>query len=344
MIHKFHLIERILLNKDIIPHPFADATINAGLTRALTASAKLGLTGALSPTFQGVSALAQSCEINEKGCRLLLDCLEALGYVEHRHGEFRFSKRGLKHLDPQAANTFHWFILFGDLLFRSFDNLEHTIREGAPKQKYYENYGDAEWEIYSRAMAEIARNNIPEISRKVKLPKQASKLLDLGGNHGLYSIALCRLQPQLQAVVLDGEPVRKYTDEYISKAQMQTRVHFQAGDFLQDQLPGGQDVVLLFNIIHMFGEAENINLLQRIGKALNPGGQVLVFDQINGVGSRSQLARAMTSYMALNLFHQANGNTYSFDNVQNWASQTGYSSCSLSKLRVPGFGLVTCTK
>jgi hypothetical protein len=43
MIYKFNIIEKILLNNDIIPHPFADIGSNVGLAKALGVAVKLGL-------------------------------------------------------------------------------------------------------------------------------------------------------------------------------------------------------------------------------------------------------------------------------------------------------------
>ena len=66
MIYKFNFIERILLNRDIIPHPFMDSTINAGLTKALAVAVKIGIADHLTTEYQPAKNIARKCEIDEK--------------------------------------------------------------------------------------------------------------------------------------------------------------------------------------------------------------------------------------------------------------------------------------
>ncbi|MBK7694468.1 MAG: hypothetical protein IPI30_09125 [Saprospiraceae bacterium] len=42
-------------------------------------------------------------------------------------------------------------------------------------------------------------------------------MLDLGGSHGLYSIELCKRNPNLKSVIVDLPPVKIYADECIAK-------------------------------------------------------------------------------------------------------------------------------
>lgn len=344
MIHKFGFIEKILLNNDVIPHPLADTATNVGLGKALLVAVKLGITDQLTTSFQSSSSIAEQCKISEKGCVLILDCLEALGYVTKSDNQYCFNKRGKKFLDPNSPNSFKYFILFSNMLYESFLDLEQTIISGTGKLDYLQNYSEYEWELFTRAMIEISRNNLSEIVGKIKIQPNAKKIIDLGGSHGLYSIALCKKKQDLQATILDFEAVRKYTDECIEEEKMEKQVTFQVCDFVSEELPQNTDIALLFNIIHMFETEDNIKLFTKIYNSLNDGGQLIIFDQIKGVGGKSQLSRALTSYMGINLFHQTNGNTFSFDEVKKWSSTVGFKKYSLSKLHSPGFGLITCVK
>lgn len=343
MIYQFNLIERILLNKNVIPHPVVDATVHVGLTKALATSVKVGLTDRLQKQFQSPQTLAKACDVDTKGATLLLNCLEALGYVTVSGAGYAYNKRGMKFLHPDSPANFKHFILFGDLLYESLHNLEQTIRDGEAAVNHLETYGDREWELYSLAMKELARNNIPEIMGKIKLfaPK---RMLDLGGSHGLYSIALCKKHPELKATVMDFEAVRRHAEASIAADKLQDRVSFLAGDFIEDEFPGGNDLVLLMNIIHSYSPEQNKALFKRIHAALNAGGQMIVFDQVSGMGSKSQMSRAVVSYMAMNLFHQANGNTYARSAIESWAKEAGFKTIKLRKTHIPGCALISCTK
>ncbi len=70
----------------------------------------------------------------------------------------------------------------------------------------------------------------------------------------------------------------------------------------------------------------------------------VILDQIKGIGGSSQMSKATTAYMALNLLHQAGGKTYSKNEIDIFTSKAGFKKSELKKLNAPGFGVVTCYK
>ena len=86
MIYKFSLIEKILLSNDIIPHPFTDAASSVGLGFALGSAIKLKIADALSKEPKPLTEIAAKAGVSELGCELVLDCLDALGYVAKNVG------------------------------------------------------------------------------------------------------------------------------------------------------------------------------------------------------------------------------------------------------------------
>jgi predicted methyltransferase len=169
-------------------------------------------------------------------------------------------------------------------------------------------------------------------------------MLDLGGSHGLYSIELCKRNPRLKSTIIDLAPVKKYNDECVAQHNASKQVSFTASDFMKDKLPPGNDIILAFNIIHGLNPRENEQLAKKVFEALNPGGIYVILDQIKGIGGNSQLSKATTSYMALNLLHQAGGKTYSQNEVDEIAAKAGFKTTELKKLNAPGFGVIICKK
>jgi O-methyltransferase domain len=274
----------------------------------------------------------------------VLDCLIAMGYAEKNSKGYKFSKRGMKFLDKNSRDNMLHFILFCDWTYNSFINLEETIKQGKPPKINIQSFGDHEWELFSRAMIDIAKTNLKEVTGKIRLPDSAVHLIDLGGSHGLYSIELCKKYKNLSAAILDFEPVKKYTDECIDAHKMQSRVQFTVTDFIKGQLPVNKDAALLFNIIHGFTPEQNQNLISKIFASLNKNGQLIILDQVKGTGGKSQMSLATTSFMAINLFHQANGNTYSFNEIKEWCEFAGFRNLRMKKINAPGFALISCEK
>lgn len=344
MIYKFNFIERILLGYDVIPHPLMDIASNVGLAKALGVAVKLNITDQLSSSPRTPAQIAQQSGVSEKGVEIILNCLQAMGYAQQQADGYAFTSRGTKFLAKDSPDSFRYFILFCDWAYSTFLNLEETILKGEQPRTNLDYFDDHLWELFSRAMTELARTNLKEVTAKIKLPASATNLMDLGGSHGLYSIDLCKKYPSLAATIIDFEPVRKYADESIQAHSIQDRVTFQAADFMKEALPAEQDVALLFQIIHGNTIDANRDLFSRIYASLRPKGQLIVLEQVKGVGGKSQLSRATTSFMALNLFHQSNGNTYTFEEVKAWAMEAGFKKAQLKPLNSPGFALICCEK
>ncbi len=345
MIYKFSLIEKILLSNDIIPHPFADASSSVGLGFALGSAVKLKIADQLSMAFQDVNSIAKGANVSEVGAELILDCLDALGYAQKKGTQYAFTKRGFKNLSPQSPNNFRHFILFCDYLYKGYIHLDETIRLGKrPQSNMLEEMTDYEWELFSRAMIDISRTNFKEIPGKIPVSKTHTKMLDLGGSHGLYSIELCKRNPNLKATIVDLPPVKKYADECIAQNNASRNVTFLPSDFMKDELPTDVDIILAFNIIHGLNPSENETLANKVYSSLNNGGMYVILDQIKGIGGSSQLSKATTSYMALNLLHQAGGKTYSKNEIDTFTKKAGFQKTELKKLNAPGFGVVVCYK
>ncbi|MDX1910050.1 MAG: methyltransferase [Saprospiraceae bacterium] len=300
---------------------------------------------ALSTELKPVTQIAAEAGVSNLGCELVLDCLNALGYTQKKDHHYAFTQRGFKNLSPRSPQNFRHFILFCDYLYKGYLTLDDTIRQGkSPQASMLEQMGEHEWELFSRAMIDISQTNVKEVGAKVPVSKSAVKMLDLGGSHGLYSIELCKKHPQLSATVLDLPPVKKYADECIATHGAGDKVGFLASDFMKDELPGGHDIVLAFNIIHGLNPDENERLAAKTFGALNEGGVFVILDQIKGIGGQSQMSRATTAYMALNLLHQAGGKTYTYPEVEAIAQKAGFKKTSLKKLNAPGFGVIVCRK
>lgn len=345
MIYKFSLIEKLLLSNDIIPHPFADASSSVGLGFALGSAVKLKIADQLTMEFKDVKLIAKGANVSEVGAELILDCLDALGYVQKKGNQYAFTKRGFKNLSANSPHNFRYFILFCDFLYKGYVHLDETIRLGKRAQSnMLEEMTEYEWELFSRAMIDISRTNYKEVAGKIPVVKTALKMLDLGGSHGLYSIELCKRNPNLKATIVDLPPVKKYADECIALHKAGQSVSFLPSDFMKDELPKGVDIILAFNIIHGLNPTENETLANKVFKSLNNGGIYVILDQIKGIGGSSQMSKATTSYMALNLLHQAGGKTYSKSEIDTFTNKAGFKKTELKKLNAPGFGVVICYK
>lgn len=100
------------------------------------------------------------------------------------------------------------------------------------------------------------------------------RLLDIGGGHGLYAIALCQAHPELTATVFDQPQVTDLTREYIESFRMTDRIDVASGDVTADAFGSGYDIVLISHLLYKFRKDLSA-IFQRVWESLNPGGLLI---------------------------------------------------------------------
>ena len=139
---------------------------------------------------------------------------------------------------------------------------------------------------------------------------------------GTYTIAFLRQNLELRAVIFDFAPVLALAKKRLTAEGFLDRVELAAGDFYQDDLPGGCDLALLSAVIHQNSPEQNIELYKKIHRALEPGGVVLIRDHIMEESRTQPPAGAM---FALNmLVNTTEGDTYTFAEVKETLEAAGF--------------------
>src|SRR5258708_2379270 len=245
------------------PAPLLDILGAIGF-RVAVAGIKLGVFEALDESAISREALATKLAVDAEGARLLLDALESLGYIKKPGDHYSNTAMTQKWLVSSSPTNFAPFCLFwNSLLTGLMTNLEDSIRTGKTPQNLYEwieNQPETS-AYFQQAMTTMARFGSDEIFNKLKLHAGPARLLDIGGGHAMYSIAMCQKHPQLTATVLDSHQALETARVNIEATNMGERVTLQEGNFLEADYGSGYDMAFLFNIIHGLTPELNKSLL-----------------------------------------------------------------------------------
>lgn len=335
-------IERAAFRLNLAPGVLLDF-LGAQAFRSVCAAVELGLFEALASGPRSASEVAERVRASERGVGLLLDALEALGYVQSRGGRYAATPMARKWLMQSFARGIPFF---ESMVFERWEHLVETIRRGAPVASGFEwlDGHPERWEAYEEAMLVIAQTAAPEIVAKTSIPRAARRLLDVGGGHGLYAIELCRKHKDLSAAVFDLSPALEIARRTIAAEHMLDRVSTIEGDLQRDDFGSDYDVVLLFNILHCFRADENADLLRKIGRATTPGGTVAVLEQ-TADRTGGAAGHALARLQALTFFNDLGQRTYASAEIRAWLEAAGFRGWKRRTLRrLPGFTLLTATK
>ncbi len=323
--------------------------LGAQAFRAVGVAVHLGVFEALNAGPATPAETARQIKASERGTTLLLDALEALGYVKKQTGRYANTPMTAKWLLRRSATSLAGGIPFFDsMVFDRWGHLEESIRRGKPAV-YGSDWLDRHpggYRVYEEGMIAIARMAADEVVARAarNVPATARRLLDVGGGHGLYSIRFCRRYPGLSATVFDLPAALEVARETIAAEDMGGRVTAQAGDVWKDDLGDGYDVVLLFNLIHAYLPDKNVELLRKVAGALNRGGRIVIMEQIPG-RSFGSIATILARLQALNFFNDLEAQTYAYDDIAGWLAKADFANpCRINLLKTPGFSLVLGTK
>ena len=340
-----YLEKTILITLNRGPGPMMD--LAGGLAfPALATAIKLGLFDAMDTHSLTADEAAQRISADPRATGLLLDVLEALGYVEKKDHHYANTKMTTKWILASSPNSLACMISGMEGALERWRYLGDTIRAGSPPMLAWEwlDQHPGSWRDYQAIMIGMAHSCLEEIVTRVKLPPTAKRLIDLGGGHGLYSIGFCNKYPNLSACVFDWPQAREIACETIQSEGMLERVTFQAGDLWADDYGSGYDVALLFQIVHMYSPENNIKLLTKVRNALTPNACIVINDQV-AIEAAGSLAKLIARLQGLELLNSVNGQTYPPAEIERWLVEAGFTNPATILLRnTPGFGVVVGTK
>ena len=155
-------------------------------------------------------------------------------------------------------------------------------------------------------------------------------LLDLGGGAGAYSAAF------------PGEATLADTAAVLRLSQA-PRARLLAFDLLSVIYPGEQGVVLLANVLHLFGEAECRALIRKAAAALRPGGLLVVKD-LEIAPDRSEPPEGVLFALNMALFTRE-GDVHDPLVIDGWLREAGFAAAKRLRLDTsPGSLVLACAK
>lgn len=336
-----------IFNLNLVPGVLLDVG-GALAFQALALAAQMGVFVALAERPLTPTELAQKLNSRERGTESLLLALAAIGYVVERDGRYANSamtEKWVLHEDVfnLSASVTFWTAVFQQLAPDWLGVMQTGERPYGNIYQWLESKPDIADAFQQQLMGSVTFTG-PDVVKKLNLPETAEWVLDVGGGHGLFSIMLCEQHPQLQATLLDTPVALQTAERNIAQHNLTERVHLHRGDLWQEEWGDGYDAILLFNLIHHYDEAQNVELLKRCAAALKPGGRVAILDQIAGK-LPGNVSNAVIRLIALHYFLLADGRVYSHDDIQSWCQQTGFSDTRFYGMaKVPGTSLMVARK
>jgi hypothetical protein len=202
--------------------------------------------------------------------RLACDGLVAMGLMRCHEGEYRTSELGIRYLtsvslldqdsslDQYRRGVVNWARL--PKMLR--EGPDHIEREGFFTERWLKGMAE-------RSLCEY-RPIAERIARSVALDGK-TRMLDLGGGHGMHALTFQSLHPGLEVYIFDQPQMVGVAQGYIQRFQAKN-AHVIAGDYYQDGIGSGYDLLLSsFN-----SSGSDPLLIPKLRDAIVPRGHLVV--------------------------------------------------------------------
>lgn len=277
--------------------PAAVADVKAAvLSASLLAGLELGLFARLRSGPVAAAALLDELGVDGTIGNAWLQVLRAGGYLEDDGGVLAPAARALPLVEDDGSLA-AWGKEMA-LLLRALADLPAVLRGGTRSNALtaFWSYksgaaavGSGEAARYSATMDRSQERHADEVLALWDFGAYR-RVADLGGGYGRFARRLLQRHPELEVVVVDLPAV------VASAGPNEARLSFVAADLFSDDLGGGFDAVTFNRVLHDWGDAEAIALLERARGLVVPGGHVIVAEKLAPEG-RQDLDQATSGLM-----------------------------------------------
>ena len=249
-------------------------------TQVLLTCVELGVFEALYEGPAASMAVAQKVGADPRAAGLLLNTAVALGLIHKSEGQFSNKPLVAACLLPGAPGSMAHSIQLQTAFYRRWGRLAEAVRTGLRPEEDHREESAGDWvRNFVFGLYDMARPFAPVIAEALDLPNDRPlRVIDVGGCHAAYSLALARRHPLLTAVVFELPAVVPYAREIVAKEGLAGRVAVQEGNFKREGLGVGYDVALVFGVLNGEPPEGRPALIRKVYDCLNPGGRIVLRD------------------------------------------------------------------
>jgi SAM-dependent methyltransferase len=207
----------------------------------------------------------------------------SLGELSRREGRYRVRGSRSRALQEERNDALAGMVqanvtYYGD----AFRDFARRLR-GGPRDGRIQSIGP----LVAR-VSRIAEPFVEHFLRETVRDRRPLRILDVGCGSGLHFRIAVKENPEVTGLGLDvDQEVVLQARENLRRWGLEDRVEIVQGDIQSppEEARGPFDLILLFNVIYYFPEAERVTLLRSLRGRLSPGGTVVITTSCRGEGA-----------------------------------------------------------
>jgi SAM-dependent methyltransferase len=282
--------------------------------------------------------LSQRTGVPRSTIRILADAMVALGLLERQAEHYQNGPLAATFLSGQTPADLRPVLRFWNhLSYPAWLHLDETVRTQKPAVG---DLDEAQGKIFSEGIEALTAPFAEALATSYDFRSQ-HRVLDLGGGVGSFLFAILRHHPGLKTTLFEMPAVAALARQRILHTPLEESVEVVAGDFFQDPIPTGHDVVMLVNVLHLFSPEHNLTLLRRVRQHVPDGGRLLLVDVLTDPSHTQPLFSALMAGEFL--LYTGEGASYSEEEVRGWLRESHWQPLEYMPLSGPASLIVAQT-
>jgi SAM-dependent methyltransferase len=305
------------------PVPMVDVFVPMMKAGSILAAARLGLFEALETGPATADELARRIGASSDGTAKLADFLVSIGYLRKTAETFTNAEFVSRWFTSKGQIDYTAGLLWSAEAWTMLPSLADAVRAGGPGKSLWQEMIDRPelGPLFSRYMNAFASDVGPDLFKAAPVSPAHRRVLDLGGSHGLHSIGLLKLHPQLEGTIVDLASALTGTQALIDREGLTGRVGLRPADLRSlDWGPAPVDIVLFCCVAHNMSGAENAAIFKAVHERLAPGGFLLVHDYMADIPGNPYHAA-----FQLTLLYETGTQIHRWGDYRTWLSEAGFS-------------------
>lgn len=270
-------------------------------SQAISTAARFGIADLLKDGPKSADELAQATGKHPRALYRLLRALASVGvFSQDADGRFRLTPVA-ETLRSDAPDSLRSFAIFmgADWHLQTWGGLPYSVETGQPafEQAHGKAFFDYLGEnpeparIFNDAMTSLSRAASEAVVSTYDF-SSTTKLVDIGGGHGLLLNSILEKYPQMQGVLYDAPSV------IAGVTELSERCEAVEGDFFKS-VPAGGDGYIMKHIIHDWDDERSLTILRNCRAAMKEGGKLFVVEMVIPEGNTPSTGKFLDLEMLL---------------------------------------------
>ncbi len=255
--------------------------------------------------------LSDILKTDRRATEILLDALTGLDLVKKSRAGY--TNTALSHRFLIKKSPFYQgdIMRHADTLWKNWSGLDEVVRTGRPHHVAHDHPS------FIKGMHNLAVLKAGKVISAIGL-RGVKNALDLGGGPGTYAMEMAK---RGVSVTLFDRPETIDVAKSVIKEAGRKNIGFLSGDFLDDGIGGGYDLVFISQVLHSCSEREGLRVVEKSRDALKVGGRIVVQEFYLGKDRAHPVQSALFSVNML--VNTARGRCYSSSEIKKWFSKAG---------------------